>query len=350
MASRQATDGPEINSGIVSVMDSWKTLALAVATLFPIAAVGAEPQPDPASIITLQDENAAISAAPGLQDRFYTNGLRLGWTSPTGMVPDILANLGHDLLGDGLQRISVDLSQQIYTPANTSLVPANPHDRPYAGYLAVDVSLLSDTAISRSMVMLSLGVVGPASGGEQIQNGFHDLIGQSHDLGWSSQISNVPAVELLAERTWRLPIGSVAGLETDALPALTAGVGDLRDYLQVGGTLRIGQGLDSDFGVPRVRPGLSGGDAYTPTRPVAWYLFTGIDGQAVGYDLLLQSSPFRGGPHVDPVWDVAEFQAGAAVMAFGARLTLAYLVQTQEFQGQRGGLHQMGSASISFRF
>jgi hypothetical protein len=198
--------------------------------------------------------------------------------------------------------------------------------------------------------MLSLGVIGPASGGQAIQNGFHDLIGQGHDAGWGQQIGNVPAVELLHERTWRLPIASFAGLETDALPALTVGVGDVRDYLQVGGTLRIGQGLGSDFGVPRIRPGLSGGDAYTPTQPLAWYVFAGLDGQAVGYDILLESSPFRGGPHVDSIWDVAEFQAGAAIMAFGLRFTMAYVVQTQEFQGQRGGLHQWGSASLSMRF
>jgi len=120
--------------------------------------------------------------------------------------------------------------------------------------------------------------------------------------------------------------------------------------VQVGGTFRIGQGLDSDFGVPRVRPGLSGADAYTPTRPFAWYVFVGADGQAVGYDLLLQSSPFRGGPHVSPIWDVGEVQAGAAVMAYGVRLTFAYVVQTQEFRGQSGGLHQFGSASLGVRF
>jgi lipid A 3-O-deacylase len=331
-------------------MQPGKIVTLAAAILLPVTAARAEPQPDPASILTLQDENATISASPRLTDRFYTNGLRLGWTSPTGQVPDILANLCHGLWGDGLQRISLDLSQQIYTPADTNADPANRHDRPYAGYLSANLSLITDTDISRSVLMLSLGVIGPASGGEAVQNSFHDLIGQGHDQGWGSQITNVPAIELLAERTWRLPIGSVGGLETDALPALTVGVGDVRDYVQVGGTLRIGQGLDSDFGVPRIRPGLSGGDAYTPTRPVAWYLFAGLDGQAVAYDMLLESTPFRSGPHVSALWDVAEFQAGAAVMAFGVRFTLAYVVQTQEFQGQRGGLHQLGSASLSLRF
>ena len=157
-------------------------------------------------------------------------------------------------------------------------------------------------------------------------------------------------MELLHERTWRLPTGTVAGLETDALPSLTIGLGDLRDYIQTGVTFRLGQGLNSDFGVPRIRPGLSGGDVFTPTRPFAWYVFAGVDGQAVGYDLLLQAHPFRGGPHVSTVWDVAEMQGGFAVMAYGMRLTFAYVAQTQEFNGQSGGLHQFGSAALSFRF
>ena len=323
--------------------------ALAATLMVPAVAVEAQPAPDTASIWTLQGENASISAGTPT-DRLYVNGLRLGWTSPTTVVPDVLAQLGRTLWGDGQQRVAVDLSQQIYTPTDTSLTVPNRFDRPYAGVLLGNFSLMSDADDSRSVLTLSLGVVGPGSGAENVQNGFHDLIGQNQTNGWGSQIQNVPAIEVLHERTWRLPMGTVAGLETDALPSLTVGLGDLRDYLQTGVTFRFGQGLNSDFGVPRVRPGLSGGDAFVPTRPFAWYVFGGVDGQAVAYDLLLQSTPFRGGPHVSTVWDVGEAQGGFAVMAYGMRLTFAYVAQTQEFTGQTGGLHQFGSASISFRF
>jgi hypothetical protein len=323
--------------------------AVASTLVLPVIAAQAQPAPDTASIWTLQEENASISAGTPT-DRFYVNGLRIGWTSPTTVVPDFLADLGHTLWGTGQQRVGFDLAQQIYTPADTSLVVPSPFDRPYAGVLLGDFSLMSDGDNTRSVLALSLGVVGPASGAEQLQNAFHSLIGQDHANGWGGQIQNVPAIELLHERTWRLPITTVGSVETDALPSLTIGLGDLRDYLQTGVTFRFGQGLDSDFGVPRVRPGLSGGDAFVPTRPFAWYVFGGIDGQAVAYDLLLQSSPFRGGPHVSSVWDVAEMQGGFAVMAYGMRLTFAYVAQTQEFHGQTGGLHQFGSASLSFRF
>jgi lipid A 3-O-deacylase len=327
-----------------------RTITAIVATLtVPVIAAQAQTAPDPHSIWTLQGENASISAG-NPTDRLYVNGLRLGWTSPTGYVPNFLADLGRSLWGAGQQRIGFDLTQQIYTPIDTSLSRPNPFDRPYAGMLLGNISLLSDSEDTRSVLTLSLGLVGPAAGAETVQNGFHDIIGQAHTRGWSHQIDNTAAINILHERTWRLPTGTVLGLETDALPSLTVGLGDIRDYVQAGISFRIGSGLDSDFGVPRLRPGISGGDAFTPTKPFAWYVFAGVDGQAVAYDLLLQSSPFRGGPHVTPVWDIAEFQGGFAVMAYGMRLTFAYVAQTQEFRGQSGGLHQFGSASVALRF
>src|SRR5271165_710788 len=322
---------------------------LAATLMLPAVVAQAQPAADAAGIWTLQDENSSISANKP-SDRLYVNGLQLGWTSPTSHVPDFLESLGRTLWGGGEQRVGFDLSQQIYTPVNTSLVIPDPYDRPYAGLLLGNISLLSDSDDSRSVLTLSLGLVGPASGAEQLQNGFHSLIGQSHAMGWNAQIQNTPAVEVLHGRTWRLPLGTIAGFETDVLPSLTAGVGDVRVYVQTGIAFRFGQGLSSDFGVPRVRPGLSGSDPFVPTRPFAWYVFAGADGQAVGYDLLLQSSPFRGGPHVSTVWDVAELEGGFAVMAYGMRLTFAYVAQTHEFNGQAGGLHHFGSASLSIRF
>ncbi len=322
--------------------------ALVLAALGTVAAHAAPPA-DPSSIWTLQEENASVSTAH-LTDRYYVNGLRLGWTSPTDAVPGFLASMGHALWGDGQQRIAFDLTQQMFTPANTAASEPVPGDRPYAGVLLGNFSLISDTDTSRSTLTLSLGVVGPASGAEQLQNGFHDLIGQDRNNGWSNQIQNTPAVELLSERVWRLPLAQFGGLETDVLPSLTAAVGDVRDYLQTGAIIRLGQGLTSDFGVPRVRPGLSGGDAYVQTRPFVWYVFAGVDGQAVGYDITLQSNPFRGGPHVDAIWDVGELECGVAILAYGVRLTLTYAAQTQEFEGQHGGLHQFGSAALSVKF
>ena len=248
-----------------------KTLATSLcgsASLLWLGSTWAAPPADPSSIWTLQGDNTSISTAK-LTDRYYVNGLSLGWASPTDQVPGLMAALGNALWGDGQQRIGFLLSQQMYTPASTQLTIPDPRDRSYAGLPMANSSLLSDTDRSRSVLMLSIGLAGPGAGAEDLQNGFHSLIGQQIVKDWDSQIPDTPAAELLSGRTWRLHIAEFGALETDALPSLAAAVGDVRDYAQVGVTFRIGQGLNSDFGVSRLRPGLSGEDAYVQTGSFA---------------------------------------------------------------------------------
>jgi len=325
-------------------------ISLAAAVLIALPAQ-AEPPQDTKGIYTVQVENDAVSTFKGTSDQYYTSGLRLGYTSSTNGVPDVLAGLGRAVWGDGVQRISFDLSQSIFTPRDTQASRLNPRDRPYAGYLNATLGLLHDTDNARSLLALSLGVVGPSSLGQVVQNGFHSIIGDTPNRGWSAQLKDEPAIELLAERTYRLPITRLYGLETDALPALTAGVGTVRDYVQAGVSFRLGQGLNSDFGAPRIRPGLSGSDAYTPNRPLAWYVFAGADGQGIARDLFLDGSTFRNrSPSVDKRPYLGELQAGLAITFYGVRVTYTQTWQTESFKGQKSGLFNFGSLALSARF
>ena len=139
-------------------------------------------------------------------------------------------------------------------------------------------------------------------------------------------------------------------MEVDALPALTVGAGTLRDYGQAGVTVRLGQGLDSDYGAARLRPGLTGTDVFRPTRPVAWYLFAGADAQAVGYDVTLNGNLWHDSRSVTLQPVVGEVQAGIALMVSGVRLTYTQVFQTHAFRHQNGGLHQFGALALSMRF
>jgi len=321
--------------------------AVVAAATIPARAL---PPEDPHGILTLQVENDAVSTRRGTSDEYYTSGLRLGYTTGTNAVPDFLANFGRTVWGNGVQRISFDLSQSIFTPHNTQIAPPNPQDRPYAGWLRGNVQLLTDKDDSRSVLGIGLGVVGPAALGRQVQNGFHSIIGDRDNRGWGSQLPNEPTLQLLAARTYRLPIAQVAGLETDALPGVTLNVGNVLDYVQGGLVLRLGQGLDSDYGVPRIQPGFTGGNAYTPTRPFAWYVFAGLDGRAVARNLFLDGSSFQNSPSVGHRGLVGEAELGAAVMVAGVRVTYVQVFQTPEFGHQRAGLFNFGSLSASVRF
>lgn len=105
------------------------------------------------------------------------------------------------------------------------------------------------------------------------------------------------------------------------LPSLAAAAGTLRDYGQARSIARIGQGFDSDFGPPRIPPGLSGSDAYVPPGPFVWYLFAGADGQAVAYDATLGGNALRSGPHVGRKWVVGEIDAGIGIIWRGVRIS-----------------------------
>lgn len=327
----------------------WGAVILTTGLVIAAAPARAEPLADPTSIWTLQDENSSITTSK-LNDKYYVNGLRLGWTSPTDDLPGFVSRIGHGFWGDGQQRLSIDLSQSIYTPANTLAVPPDPKDRPYAGVLLLGATLTQDTDDSRRVIGVQAGLVGPDAQGEQVQNGFHDVIGYGKTKGWHYQLRDEPLAELLGQRVWRLPIAQFGGLETDALPQIEGGAGNLRVYGLAGSVFRIGQGLDSDFGAARMRPGLTGSDAYVATRPFGWYLFAGVDGQVVAHDVTIDGNNFRTSPNAHREPFVGEFEGGLAILVAGTRISYTHVLQSEEVRGQHGGLHQFGSLTLSVHF
>jgi hypothetical protein len=324
--------------------------AILIAAAAQAHAQAQTPQADPDSIWTIQVENDAVSTLKGTSDQYYTSGLRVGWTSGADAV-DFAAAAGHAIWGDGTTRISLELTQSLFTPRDTQSDPPNPNDRPYAGELLLTGGLVHDTAGTRDLVALSLGVVGPAALGEEVQNGFHSIIGDTSNRGWHYQVPDEVAANLLVQRTWRLPLADFGPVQVDVLPSATAAIGDVRDYAQLGGVARIGQGLNSDFGTARIEPGLNGSDAFTATAPIVWYAFAGADGQAVAYDVSLDGNKFRNDtPSVHRTWDVGEFEAGLAAIFYGVRVTYTQTWQTQEFRGARSGLFNFGSLAASVKF
>jgi hypothetical protein len=328
----------------------WRHWVAAVLALGAGSAAMAEPAPSPGSIWTGQGENDSVSTTPGGSDRYYTSGLRIGWTSGTDAVPAFARGLATRVWGDGQTRVSIDVMQQIYTPRNIFRVSPNPRDHPVAAILAADFGLIQDTDRSRSTLVVTAGVIGPAALGRQVQNGFHELIHDRINKGWADQLPNEPALNLTAGRTWRLGLVQALGVETDMLPSLTAGVGTVRDYAQAGVIFRVGQGLDSDFGVSRIWPGVSGGDAYAPTRDFVWYVFAGVNGQVVGRDAFLDGNIFSSSRHVEHLPLVGEMEAGGAVIWHGVRISYTQTWQTNRFRGQKGGLFNFGSLTGSVRF
>jgi len=323
--------------------------ALLPALLLPFAAHAADPLNDPQSIYTVQIENDAFSI-PGT-DRYYTSGERLGYVTPTGVLPGPLASLGHTIFGAGSQRLEIDLQQVIYTPVDTQAYDPNRDDRPYAGQLALHATIIQDTATTRSLLQASLGVVGPASLAQPIQNGFHSIIGDTSAKGWHYQLKNEPTLDFFGGRIWRFDVASFGGgaVGVQVLPQLTGQVGNTEIFTQAGAIVRIGSGLDSDFGPAVIEPAMNGTDAYTPTQPIVWYIFAGAMGRLVAHDMLVQGNDFTSSRGVALTPYQGDLEVGAAIIVYGIRVSATEVFETPEFHHEAPAF-QYGSIALSARF
>ena len=322
-------------------------MILSVVGLTPTCVLADTPAPDPDSIVTVQLENDAASI-PGT-DRYYTAGQRLGYVSPTGVLPGFVSQLGRDFFGQGTQRFELDLQQKIYTPIDTQIYNPDPHDRPYAGDLTTRFTLIQDTTEMRSMAGVSVGVVGPWALGQSVQNGFHEIISQTPNRGWKYQLKNEPTLDIYGGRIWRETLLTEDGFELQALPQLTAQAGNTEIYGQGGAIVRFGQGLESDFGPSIIQPSLSGTDAYTPTQPFVWYVFGGALGRFVAHDVTIQGNTYRSSRSVGLTHLQGSLVCGVAAIYRGVRLTASEVFQTPQFHGSAPAF-QYGSIGISVRF
>ncbi len=337
------------------------SLMLAGASVCSVSSAKATPASDNKGTWTLQGENDAITTLKGTSDQYYTSGLRFNWTSGTNTLPTPIAAINKAIWGEGVQRISIGLQQLIFTPRNTQVSSpwapgqaqtARINDRPYSSLLLGTVNLINDTDRTRSVFGIQFGIMGPGGLGEQLQNGFHGLIGDTKNQGWSHQLKNQPIFQVQGGRTWRLPLAHVFGVEFDMLPSAAAAIGDYQIYGRIGDVFRIGQGLDSDFGTPTIQAsGTDGTDAYKSRRPFSWYIFGGVTGEAVGYDASLQGNTMRSNSlHVIKKWDVGEIHAGLAFMFCGLRISYSQVWQTQQFTTAKSGLFNYGSLMVSAKF
>lgn len=92
---------------------------------------------------------------------------------------------------------SWELGQMIYTPLIRKTIVPSDIDRPYCGYLFGKYSRAQfsqqDALFQYS---ISLGIVGPGSLGENLQNGYHSLLGYSKFTGWKYQVQDAVGVDL----------------------------------------------------------------------------------------------------------------------------------------------------------
>ncbi len=258
-------------------------------------------------------------------DKHYTQGFRLSDLLGGSPTPGSWWDRGFDLLNfgpffdpGGTRKTAILAGQSIFTPKNLSLKPPDPSDRPYAGWIYGGVSMLEEAPDKRMLenFEIDFGMVGPGALGEFAQNTFHQFIGAEQAQGWSSQIQQEFGGMASYERFWRLPLFGGNSFGVDVVPELGATVGNVFTYGDAGALLRIGRGLQADYGPVRVRPALSGTDYFDPSgleNDSGWYVFVGTQGRVVGRNIFLDGNTFRTSRSVPKKTLVGDAEAGFSV-------------------------------------
>lgn len=102
------------------------------------------------------------------------------------------------------------------------------------------LALVAETENRLDTWELDLGIVGPSARGEDVQNGFHGLIGVDEAAGWDNQLHDEFGYALIYERKWRnLWEHQGTGFGVDITPYVGGSLGN-GTYLDVGATLRFG--------------------------------------------------------------------------------------------------------------
>ena len=314
--------------------------------------------PQESGRFTLIEENDALMPRP--TDRWYTQGLELNYLSAPIAWTGVAAFLPSSYLDPGsfrTQRFELVLGQSIFTPENLRLNPPDPRDRPYAGWLYAGAGLYQETdRHSLDHLQLLVGVIGPAALGEQVQNGFHDVISglnsQVTAAGWGSQLKNEPGVVLTYEHKWRwgTPLGG--GFAVDIIPGVGATVGNVFTYGEAGAIVRFGQNLNADYGPARIKPAMSGTTWFDPSQlqgPVGWYVFVGGAGRAVARNVFLDGNTFVGSARVTKEPLVGDLTGGVSVFwADVAKLDFVLTWRSKEFVGQPEA-ERYGGVNLSFK-
>jgi lipid A 3-O-deacylase len=304
---------------------------------------------EPGGGLTLTIENDFFA----LTDRNYTNGISLHYAFAPSDTPALSYWIGERLLGagpDAYVRAGFAIGHTIYTPEDTDANPPPPDQHPYAAYLFLRGTLLVDHGSMADSVALDLGIVGPAAGGEWVQNNFHDLINDDPSRGWDSQIGNEPIINLTASRRWRVPlIGDEEGLGFDTVPMISGSLGNFRTEAAAGAIVRFGYDLAADYGPLRVQPSLYAGSLAGGPTPFSWYVYLGAAGHAVAHDITLDGNTFKDSASVDRKPFVGEISAGLVMRIYDVKVSYSYVATTPTFEGT-GASQRYASISLTIGF
>jgi len=273
-----------------------------------------------ADSISLYGENDFMHRTDG----WYTQGTQIKYDS------------------DNLWGMKID--QAIYTPENKDDPDPVRGDRPYAGYLHLDGFKHFCEGKQDDYIELSLGVIGPASGAEAVQSGFHKITGMAIPQGWKWQLKNEPTVNAAYYKSYSVMLEK--WLEYKPLGGVN--LGNVLVDAELGNCIRVGYNLPREFS-PLIYNFAS--DTKKPKdKNFYCYAFAGVIGKTIAYNQILDGSLFQDEPvTVRHNNFVADGFIGACIGFWQLELTITHVVRTEEWLSQPDRDNEFESVKISLK-
>lgn len=259
---------------------------------------------------------------------------------------------------EGLERahfISFSLTQQMFTPDDLNQTELIEDDRPYAGWLYVEVGLHQSSATTLDSLALQVGVVGPASGMEQLQRFVHEKVGSEVAQGWDNQLNNEVGIQLNYQHKRRYVPDPFWGIESSFVPYVGGEFGNIAIKANTGALLRLGWNIAEDFGSSSID---EGGENGIPVRtkclvrtPKPWSLNVSLSagGTMVVRDIFLDGNTFSDSHSVDKKYLKGYGSIGVSGRYKNFNMDYIHTYHTKQFDNTKS-IHSIGSIIISYLF
>ena len=294
-------------------------------------------------------------------DHDYTNGFKLTWSTPYGALDDdtlppwsipVFKRLPFADDPGSTYALSLSIGQDIYNPDDTDRSELVDDDRPYAGYSYLAAEFQTRRTTTKDTWQIIVGLVGPSSLAEEVQNLTHDMLGVDHASGWDNQLNDEVTFDIRFHRQWRLWSASRReGIAFDLIPHIGGQVGTTKTHLNAGAEFRAGWNLPNDFGSCPSHEGCESNSSFLSESKTfeTFHFFLSTDGKVLARDIFLDGNTFSDSHSVDKKHIVGELAGGFAWQHGQIKITYAYIYQTLNFNSQKNN-PVYGSLNFSWAY
>lgn len=295
--------------------------------------------------LTLIEENdffAHISAS----DKHYTQGLRLEHhVFDPAMGPLFTWRSLYD--ADRLFSNGVAIGQAMYSPEDITADPTDPKDRPFAAWLYAGfmTTVTSPDRRWQDTWEWTIGTIGPRALGDEIQSGWHRIIG-AQNPSWAGQLKNEVGGGLSLRRQWSSVSAGEEGSDWCARTITSAGLSasTIVSEIDVGAKILWGYRAPADFEAGQ------GSRSFQEGTGFRLYGFAGVEGRFIPWNVFLDGNVARDSASVSRKYLTADFSLGI-VLRLGRPFGVSYaqVFRSGEIESDPA-YHNFGQIALSCSF